>query len=268
MRLSALRLAAAFPVLMLALAAGPGRAQTLAAPVTEAPRPAVASLASVAPPLAGLASLSPASVIGPGPMAPGVITPVVAGLVALIEASPDRCTAARADSRDYRTLEADVARFRQSVPAAAAVPIELRDCFWDGMVVRGERIVLSTRLARATPAQRFFVIAHEFGHLASQHHGRFAGLVAELLQRGGTPQTVAGALRGGVSAPLSRRNELEADAFAVQLMLQTGEDPEEAARFLDEAARFLAPTSDSHPGPQSRAAAIRALTQRLLAAKG
>ena len=268
MRPPALRIAAAFPLLILALAAVSTRAQTLAAPVAEAPRPAVASLALVAPTSAGLASLSPASVIGPGPIAPGVVTPVVAGLVALIEASPDRCTAARTDSRDYRTLEADVVRFRQRVPAAAAVPIELRDCFWDGMVVSGERIVLSTRLARATAAQRFFVIAHEFGHLAARHHGRFAGLVEELLQQGGTPQAVAGALRGGISAPLSRRNESEADAFAVQLMLQTGEDPEEAARFLDEAARFLAPSSDSHPGPQSRAAAIRALAQRLLAAKG
>ncbi len=253
MRPSAVRATLALPLLALALAAVPVAAQT-AAPT----QPTV--VASSAP--GGLQTAGPAAA-GAAPIAP-----VVAGLVALIEASADRCTPARVDSRDYRTLEADVARFRQAVPAAAEVPIELRECFWDGMVVRGERIVLSTRLARATPAQRFFVIAHEFGHLASQHHGRFAGLVEELLQRDGTPQAVATALRGGASAPLSRRNESEADTFAVQLMLQAGEDPEEAARFLDEAARFTAPTGNSHPGPQSRAAAIRALTLRLLAAKG
>jgi Zn-dependent protease with chaperone function len=193
---------------------------------------------------------------------------VVAGLLAVVEASAEHCTAAQAGSRDYRTLEADVARFRQSVPAAAEVPIELRECFWDGMVVGGERIVLSTRLARATQAQRFFVIAHEFGHVASQHHARMAGLVEDLLQRGGTPQTVATALRSGAIAPLSRRNEWEADAFAVQLMLQAGEDPEEAARFLDDAARFMPPmVGSSHPAPQSRATAIRTLTVRLLAAR-
>jgi Zn-dependent protease with chaperone function len=249
MRPRATRLVAALP--LLALVAGPAWNQTLQTPDVPTRTPASASLASIEPPLIGAV--------------PG--TREVARLVALVDASADHCTVANAGSRDYRTLEADVNRFRQNVPAAADLPIELRDCFWDGMVVRGERIVLSTRLARATKAQRFFVIAHEFGHLASQHHARISGLVEDLLQRGGTPQTVATALRGGAIAPLSRRNELEADAFAVRLMLQAGEDPEEAARFLDEAARFKAPTANSHPVPQSRAAAIRAITVRLLAAR-
>lgn len=190
-------------------------------------------------------------------------SPVVARLVAMVEASTDTCSAASPASLDHRTVAADVARFRQQVPAAADTPIDVLDCYWDGMVVAGRRIIVSTRLARATPAQRFFVIAHEYAHLSAQHHARFAELVTQLLQQDGRPHAVARALERGAGSPLSRRNETEADAIAVHLMLDAGIDPEEAARFLDAAGQAAQPELDTHPGPKTRAAAIRALvTQR------
>jgi hypothetical protein len=199
---------------------------------------------------------SPASLPGIAP------SPVVARLVALVEASTDTCSVSSSSNPDHVAVAADVARFRQHVPAASALPIEVLDCYWDGMVVGGRRIVVSTRLARATPAQRFFVIAHEYAHLSAQHHARVADLVSQLLQQDGSPQAVADALQRGAGSPLSRRNETEADALAVQLMLEAGIDPEEAARFLEAAGP---PALDTHPGPRSRAAAIRALVAQRVA---
>lgn len=183
----------------------------------------------------------------------------VTRLVAAFEAAPDRCRMPTAGDPEARAMAEEIDRFRARVPAAAGVPIDLRECYWDGMVVRGERIVVSSRLARATPAQRFFVLAHELGHLVGQHHGRLATLAAELLQRTPDERTAALALARRDGPPLSRRHEQEADAFAVRLMLQAGEDPEEAARFLEAAQPAQVSTDGTHPAPAARAAAIRAL---------
>lgn len=170
-------------------------------------------------------------------------------VVARLEAAADGCTDARPGQPDTRAMAAEIERFRRSVPEAAGVDIALRECFWDGMVVQGERIVISTRLARATPAQRFFVIAHELGHLAGRHHARFVERTAALLASGTAEAAVVPAL-----SPLSRSNELEADAFAAALMRRAGLDPEAAARFLDAAGGA---GSATHPSPAARARAIR-----------
>lgn len=199
----------------------------------------------------GLSSATPVNTIA--------AAPVVARLLASFEAASDRCTTPVAGDPDARAMAAEIERFRSLVPAAAEVPIDLRECFWDGMVVRGERIVVSTRLARATPSQRFFVIAHELGHLVGQHHGRLGALAADLLRRLPDEAAAARALVRDEGPPLSRRNENEADAFAVRLMLDVGEDPEQAARFLDAAQRGTASTGGTHPAPSARATAIRTL---------
>lgn len=194
-----------------------------------------------------------------------VVSRMVARLVAGIEASADHCGRSSPQQPEHRAVAAEVERFREAVPAARSVSIEVRDCYWDGMVLGGERIVVSARLARATPAQRFFVIAHEWAHLSAQHHARFAGLVTQMLEQGESPRAVSRALERGAGAPLSRRNESEADALAVQTMLRAGVDPEEAARFLEDAARSDGRELDTHPSLRSRAAAIRALIAPRLA---
>lgn len=206
---------------------------------------------------------------GPAPTEePGLAPAVVERLLQQVEASPERCTAVQPGGADVRTLEADIAFFRQRVPAAAEVPVQLRDCYWDGMAVRGREIVLSVRLARATPAQRFFVIAHEYGHLVSAHRTRLAAQVTQLLRERGSAESASEALRQGALAALSRANETEADAIAVGLMLEAGLDPDEAARLVDPGFATPVAVLSSHPTPGSRAAAIRALAgQRLVSSR-
>lgn len=175
-------------------------------------------------------------------------------VVSRFEATAAGCTDARPGTPETLAMATAIDRFRRAVPEADAVPIELRECYWDGLVLAGERIVVSTRLARATPAQRFFVIAHEFGHVAARHHDGFVQRTLALLADGGGEPAVLPAL-----APLSRRHEFEADAFAAVLMRRSGLAPEEAARFLEAADRGQpASAGDTHPTPGARAAALRA----------
>lgn len=187
-------------------------------------------------------------------------------LVALMEVSPDTCVAADPSSDSYRTMQADVAAFRSRVPEAAEVPIDIGDCYWDGIVVQGGRIVLSTQLARATPAQRFFIVAHELGHVVRRHHDAMAALSRRLLELHGGEAAAAAAIRADAAAPLSRANEAEADDFAVRLMLRAGFDAEEAAQFWDQIDRQSASTSASHPPARLRATAIRRVAARAVAA--
>lgn len=177
-------------------------------------------------------------------------------LVARIEASPARCRPLPERNTLRRTMAAEVERFRALVPQAQGVPIDVLDCYWDGMVVQGERIVLSARLARATPEQRFFLIAHEYAHVHLHHHDAFAAFATRLYLTAGRDEQVAARQIGAHAADaLSRHNESEADAFAAQLMLSLGMDPSGAAAFFEQHALPLG----SHPAPHARADAIRAL---------
>lgn len=191
--------------------------------------------------------------------------PAVRRLVALIEASPGRCGRLPFDHPQRRLIEDDVERFRGLVPEAAAVRFDVLDCYWDGMVDRGERIVVSSRLARATPAQRFFVIAHEFGHLALGHHAAIVALVEDLMRaHDGDAQAVARAIRANAAGALSRRHEGEADAFATRATLLAGLEIEQAAHFFETQGQAL----KTHPAPRARADAIRALAAAAMAAEG
>lgn len=188
--------------------------------------------------------------------AAATVDPAVRRLVAMIEASPGRCGRLPFDHPQRRLIEDDVAQFRHLVPEARAVRFDVLDCYWDGMVDRGERVVVSSRLARATPAQRFFVIAHEFGHYTLGHHAAIVTLVEELLQANDhDAQAVAQAIRANVAAPLSRRHEAEADAFATHATLLAGLDIEQAAHFFETQGQAL----KTHPAPRARADAIRTL---------
>jgi hypothetical protein len=202
----------------------------------------------------------PGETSAPGPAA--LVDPAVRRLVAMIEASPGRCGRLPFDHPQRRLIEDDVARFRRLVPEAAAVRFDVLDCYWDGMVDRGERIVLSSRLARATPAQRFFVIAHEFGHFTLGHHAGMVALVEELLlAHDHDAEAVARAIRAHAAAPLSRRHEAEADAFATRATLLAGLEIEQAAHFFETQGQAL----KTHPAPRARADAIRGLAAASMA---
>lgn len=189
--------------------------------------------------------------------------PVVQRLVEMIEASPGACATLPSGHPQRRTIESDIARFRALVPQAHAVRFDVLDCYWDGLVERGERIVLSARLARATQAQRFFVIAHEFAHVALGHHAAIVDFVVGLLQaHAHDAEKVAWAIaEHAAAAPLSRRHEAEADAYATRLTIRAGLDIEQAARFFEQNALALR----THPAPSARADAIRAIAARTVA---
>lgn len=192
----------------------------------------------------------------------GAAHPTVRRLVAMIESSPGRCGQLPSEHPQRRLIEDDVRRFQQLVPEAEGVRFDVLDCYWDGMVDRGRRIVLSSRLARATPAQRFFVIAHEYGHYALGHHAAIVDLVVDLMHaHGGDAEAVAQAIRANAAGPLSRRHEAEADAYATRATLLAGLDVEQAARFFETEGQAL----KTHPAPRARADAIRRLAAATLA---
>jgi Zn-dependent protease with chaperone function len=194
--------------------------------------------------------------------APAADHRAVGRLVAMIESSPGRCGRLPFDHPQRRLIEDDIARFRRLVPQAAAVRFDVLDCYWDGMVDRGERIVVSSRLARATPAQRFFVIAHEFGHFALGHHAAIVELVEDLLQaHDNDAEAVAQAIGANVAGAMSRRHEAQADAFATHATLLAGLEIEQAAHFFETQGQAL----KTHPAPHARAEAIRRLAATTMA---
>jgi Zn-dependent protease with chaperone function len=182
--------------------------------------------------------------------------PLVDKLIDSIEASPAGCKAVPSSHTQRQVMEADVARFRQRVPGAAKVGFQVLDCEADGFVYQGQTIVLSTRLARLNPQQRFFIIAHELGHLSLGHHGAMRSFVASIVDQQGDEAKARAQLVSSLSA-ISHRHELNADAFAVRTMLAAGQDPEQAARIFDSIADDR--DNNTHPSARRRAAAIRSL---------
>lgn len=182
--------------------------------------------------------------------------PLVDKLVSSIEASPAGCKAVPGSHAQRRLMEADVARFRQKVPAATDVAFQVLDCEADGFVYQGETIVLSTRLARLNPQQRFFIIAHELGHLTLGHHGAMRSFVARIVDQQRDEARARAQLVSSLSA-ISHRHELDADAFAVRTMRAAGQDAEQAALIFDSIGDDR--DNNTHPSARRRAAAIRAL---------
>lgn len=180
--------------------------------------------------------------------------PLVDKLVAQIEASPAGCTAVPARDAQRQLIEGDVARFRAAVEVPADVRFQVMDCEADGFVYQGRTIVLSTRLSRMNPAQRFFIVAHEMGHVALGHHGAMRSFVARIVDtqpdEGRARAQIASAL-----ATISHEHEFEADAFAVRSMQAAGVEPEQAALIFDSIRDDR--DNATHPSARRRAAAIR-----------
>jgi Zn-dependent protease with chaperone function len=180
--------------------------------------------------------------------------PLVDKLIDSIEASPAGCKAVPTSHAQRQVMEADVARFKQRVPSAAAVAFQVLDCESDGFVYQGQTVVLSTRLARMNPQQRFFIIAHEMGHLTLGHHGAMRSFVARIVDQQRDEAKARAQLASSLSA-ISHRHELDADAHAVRTMRAAGLDPEQAALIFDSIGDDR--DNNTHPSARRRAAAIR-----------
>jgi len=185
--------------------------------------------------------------------------PLVDRIVAQLEASPSGCTGVAPDQPARLTIERDIAYFTKSVGRREGVHFEVMDCTVDGFVYKGRTIVVSTRLTRLPLPQRFFIFAHEMGHIALHHHAVVSSFVARAVSSTAGEAAARAAVASGLGA-ISRQNEFDADAYAVTLMREAGLDPEEAARLFDSIGEGLA--NATHPSPGNRGRAIRALLEK------
>jgi Zn-dependent protease with chaperone function len=182
--------------------------------------------------------------------------PLVDKLVSQLEASPEGCSAVPSRDPQRQLIEADVARFSKVVAVPSDVHFDVMDCEADGFVYQGQTIYVSTRLARMNAAQRFFIIAHEMGHVKLGHHGAMRSFVAGIVGEQADESRARRQLVSSLST-ISHQHELDADAFAVRAMQSAGLDPEQAARIFDSIGSDK--DNATHPSARRRAAAIRSL---------
>lgn len=182
--------------------------------------------------------------------------PLVDRIVEQLEASPSGCQPVPEQHPQRRLLEHDIAEFRKVAPVPANVGFQVMDCVVDGFVHKGRTIVVSIRMARLSAPQRFFILAHELGHLNLSHHLAISSFVARAVSSASDESAARAAIAAGL-APVSHRAELEADAFAVRLMREAGHDPEHAARLFDSIGEGF--DNATHPSAGRRARSIRAL---------
>jgi len=182
--------------------------------------------------------------------------PLVEKLVGQLEASPDGCAPIAASNAQRKLIESDIAAFLKVAPVPEGLRFEVMDCSVDGFVYKGQSIVISSRLSRLPPAQRFFILAHELGHVRLSHHAAMNSFVARAVSSAPDERAARAAIASGLTA-ISQQNELDADAFAVRLMREAGHNPEEAARLFESIGEGA--DNSTHPSTGRRARAIRAL---------
>ncbi|MBW8832436.1 MAG: M48 family metalloprotease [Burkholderiales bacterium] len=182
--------------------------------------------------------------------------PLVERLVNQLEASPSGCARVATSHPQRRLIESDIAKFSKLTTIPEGVRFEVLDCPVDGFVYRGQTVVISTRLSRMSAPQRFFIIAHEMGHLKLQHHAAIMSFVSRAVDTSADESAARAQIASGLAA-ISHQAELDADAFAVRLMREARLDPEQAARIFDTIGD--GEDNGTHPSPGRRARAIRAM---------
>ena len=83
--------------------------------------------------------------------APAHAHPLVDQLVDRLEIKLSTCSEAPASDPQRQMIEADIAAFKKKVPVPADLAFEVHDCPMDGFVLKGQTVVLSSRLARDLP---------------------------------------------------------------------------------------------------------------------
>ena len=124
--------------------------------------------------------------------------------------------------------------------------------------LHGHIIVANESLADLPEGERIFILAHEIGHVVSDHWHQMGGLYRRWIPGEVTPaQTdpVAGSL-GREASGLAHRQEHEADAYALRALQQLGIAPEVAvSAFMRQG---MQQDTATHPGTRKRLAALRA----------
>ncbi len=158
------------------------------------------------------------------------------------------CTPISKNNPKRQLIESDVANFVRKVPESASVRFEVQNCKDDGIALEGGVIVISSRISRLTPPLRFFIIGHEYGHLALSHKGKTDARTGQPLLKS------MGAKSMEEFTELAQRDEFEADAFAIRRMYINGMNGEEVALGLES---FGGENTTTHPSSARRAQAIR-----------
>jgi Zn-dependent protease with chaperone function len=124
--------------------------------------------------------------------------------------------------------------------------------------LHGRIVVANESLADLPEGARLFVLAHELGHVASDHWQQMGAVYRHWVPGEVTPQTtdpVANAL-GREASMTSHRQEFEADAYALRVLRRLGRPPQDAfAAFM---STTLQPDTATHPGTRKRIASLRA----------
>lgn len=196
--------------------------------------------------LAAVASLAASTVVH--------ATPLVDKIVNQLEASPSSCTAVAEGNAERQLIEADISRFLTVADVPADVRFQVLDCPDDGFVHQGRNIVISTRLARLPVSQRFFILAHELGHVRLQHHAATSRFVTNAVKGARDERTARARVYSGLAA-ISHQAELDADAYAVKLMREAGIDADHAAQLFESLGEGK--DTKTHPSAGRRARAIR-----------
>jgi Zn-dependent protease with chaperone function len=171
---------------------------------------------------------------------------------------------AQAEAQGPRALIVRGSFDRLVQSAGSNAPVELRVV--TGAVsaecLLGRVVVANESLADLDEPVRMFLLAHELGHVALGHWQRLTQLYARYVPGAVAPRNtdaVADALLSEASH-LSVQHELQADAFALDLLRSLGYPLEDmlGAFFVNGMQR----DTSTHPGTGKRVAHLRSLAER------
>lgn len=170
-----------------------------------------------------------------------------------LDAMPLAAEGPRAD-----TVRRSFAQLRQALPADVAVELRVVSGGTLAETLHGRIVVANESLADLPEGARLFVLAHELGHVASDHWQQMGAVYRHWVPGEVTPQTtdpVANQL-GREASQTSHRQEFEADAYALRVLRTLSRPPQDAF------AAFMSTTRQqdtaTHPGTRKRIASLRA----------
>lgn len=170
-----------------------------------------------------------------------------------LDAMPLAAHGPRAD-----TVRRSFAQLREALPADVAVELRVVSAGTLAETLHGRIVVANESLADLPEGARLFVLAHELGHVASDHWQQMGAVYRHWVPGEVTPQTtdpVANRL-GREASMTAHRQEFEADAYALQVLRRLGRPPQDAfAVFM---STTLQPDTATHPGTRKRIASLRA----------
>lgn len=149
-------------------------------------------------------------------------------------------------------------QLRAALPDDVAAELRVVSAGTVAETLHGRIVVAHESLADLPEGARLFVLAHELGHVASNHWQQMGAVYRHWIPGEVKPATtdpVAGAL-GREASATSHRQEYEADAYALQVLRRLGRSPQDAlAAFVQQG--MLQDTA-THPGTRKRVASLRA----------